>query len=192
MIYLNRGVGSDGDCDFDGDTDNVDFETFRWTGARQADWDPDRFRRNRDEGPYADLIYDFSSGRVVLDASDTVSGKILSFAIASGENDFSLDNVAFPFIDEGTNTDLESFHIGQTDLQQVGTGPIIDLGPIFPVGIADKLTLERYLSIAEYASELGAGGTFDLVVVPEVSSFRLLSIAIITILLFNRLTCTNS
>ena len=157
----------DGDCDGDGDVDAADLTglTQGWTGALGAG--------NTTDGDDADLIYDPATGNVTLDASDTGSGLLISFVIGTDENDLQTDGFQAPFIDAGTNTDNTPFQIGQTDPLNQGAGPLVDLGNILPAGISSIEELSGYLTLAEYASELGAGGTLDLRIVPEPSTLAL-------------------
>ena len=155
-------VFEDGDCDGDGDVDTADQTGLvsNWTGAMAG---------NLTDGADADLVYDPSNGNVTLDASDTNSGQLISFVVGTDANDMDTSSSTLPFIDVGTNTDNTPFQIGQTDPLNQGAGPQIDLGNILPVGM-DLQSLSDYLTIAEYASELGQGGTLDLVVVPEANA----------------------
>ena len=85
----------------------------------------------------------------------------------------SSDGSAGPFIDVGTNTDATTFQIGQTDPLNLGDGPILNLGNIFPEGM-NQDGLNAYLTLADYASELGVGGEMSLhVVIPEPSALVL-------------------
>ena len=171
---LAAGVGNStfeqGDCDGDGDVDSADLTGIvqNWTGAQAGNLS--------DRDDHADLVYDPTSGNVTIDASETGSGQIISFVVGTEQNNLREENTQFPFLDVGTNTDNTSFQIGQTDPLNQGAGSLVDLGNIFPVGMtADSLS--EYLSLAEYASELGAGGELDLVVVPEPSAWLLAGLA---------------
>ena len=125
-------------------------------------------------GPDADLLWDYSSGEVFLDAGDTSSGVIISFVLATDQNFMRPENFRPPFIDVGTNTDATTFQIGQNDPLNQGAGPLIRLGNIFPEGIGPQPgELAQHLTLAEYASALGEGGTFDLIEVPEPSTLPL-------------------
>ena len=178
---LNDGSGTatfgDGDCDNDGDVDTADQNGLinNWTGALM-----NGMAGNTTDGADADLIYDPANGNVTLDASDTSSGLFISFVL--GANDGmrpenlteSAPGNAGPFFDVGTNTDAKTFQIGQTDPLNQGAGPEINLGDIFPAGL-DLAGLADYLTLANYASELGAGGELDLIVrIPEPSSIALM------------------
>ena len=156
---------ADGDCDGDGDVDTADQTGLigNWTGAMAG---------NLIDGDDADLVYDPSTGHVTIDASDTASMQVISFVLGTDQNDMNTAESKLPFIDAGTNTDNQPFQIGQTDPLNQGAGPLVDLGNILPTGM-DLVALSDYLTIAEYASELGAGGTLDLRVVPEPSSVLL-------------------
>ena len=114
----------------------------------------------------AQLNYNCQTGNVSLDASNTTSGLLFSFGVGTDQNNFrpenltnSADGSVGPFVDVGTNTDATTFQIGQTDPLNVGSGPIIDLGAIFPVEIAD---VGEYLNLAEYSDGLGSGGLFEI------------------------------
>ena len=158
----------DGDTDFDGDIDTADRTTLlqNWNAAEAG---------NTQEGN-AKLIYTPENGYVTLDTSETTTGKIVSFALANAigtdlyieeintVEGFWPENIKLPFADFGTNTDQEFFQIGQTDDSNQGAGPTIDLGEVFPDGMADSQTLSEYLTLAEYVSETGIGGRFDLIV----------------------------
>ena len=166
-------VFTDGDCDADGDVDTADQTGLigNWTGAMAGGLE--------DDGD-VDLIYDPESGNVTLDASDAASGVVLSFVLGTGQDNMrsenfvqSADGSAGPFIDVGTNTDATAFQIGQTDPLGQGAGPTIDLGDILPAGM-DQAGLSEYLTLAQYASALGAGGELDLIVVPEPSTLALI------------------
>ena len=132
---------------------------------------------NLDDTEHADLIYNRLTGNVTMDASDTASGKILSFVFATDQNNMRPQNLVEsspgdwgPFI-ELDGDEFYPFQIGQTDPLKRGVGPVFDLGDIFPPEIGESPEgLASYLTLAEYASELGAGGMFDLIVVPEPSS----------------------
>ena len=157
---------ADGDCDGDGDVDTADQTGLigNWTGAQEAG--------NLTDGDDADLVYDPATGNVTIDASDTAAGQIISFVIGTDQNNMDTSATVVPFIDAGTNTDNTPFQIGQTDPLNQGAGPLVDIGNVLPTGM-DLTALSEYLTIAEYASELGAGGTLDLRVVPEPSSMVL-------------------
>ena len=161
----------DGDTDFDGDIDTADQTILarNWTGAMAG---------NADDGEHAKLIYDPPTGHVTLDATDTTSGKIRSFAIGNAKatdwymeeitdvKDMRPENAQFPFSDTGTNTDGEDLQIGQSDASGNGAGPIINLGEILPPDFefGDVESLSEYLTLAEYASDLGVGGALRLIV----------------------------
>ena len=124
------------------------------------------------DGPAADLIYNPFTGDVILDAADTRSNRIESFVLANGENSFRTENFVEsfpgnlgPYIDTGTNTDNTPFQIGQANplggLTEAGEGQT-PLGAIFPVGMRSVTELAGYLTLREYAAELGLAGTFDL------------------------------
>ena len=129
----------------------------------------------------AKLIYDPVTGHVTLDATDTPSGKILSFAIGNAKAtdwymegitevaDMRPQNAQFPFNNTGSNTDGEDLQIGQSDATGNGAGPIINLGEILPADFefGDAESLSEYLTLAEYASDLGVGGALGLIVQGE-------------------------
>ena len=155
-----------GDCDGDGDVDTADQTGLigNWTGAMAG---------NLEDGDDADLVYDPTTGNVTIDASDTDTGLLISFVVGTDQNNMDTTESELPFIDVGTNTDNQPFQIGQTDPLNQGAGPSVDLGNILPTGM-DLNALSDYLTIAEYASALGSGGTLDLRVVPEPSTLVLL------------------
>ena len=170
---------NEGDCDGDGDVDTSDQTStiLNWTGAQTAG--------NTTDGGDADLIYDPATGNVTLDASDTSSGLFISFVLGADDGmrpenlTESAPGNAGPFFDVGTNTDAKTFQIGQTDPLNQGAGPEINLGDIFPAGL-DLAGLADYLTLANYASELGAGGELDLIVkIPEPSSIALLLLGVL-------------
>ena len=163
-----------GDCDGDGDVDTADLTGLvgNWTGAMAG---------NLADGDDADLVYDPATGNATIDASDTGSGMIISFVLGTDQNNMNTTESILPFIDAGTNTDNQPFQIGQTDPLNQGAGPLVDLGNILPSGL-DLAGLEDYLTLAEYASELGQGGTLDLRIVPEPSSLILLMVGLIALL----------
>ena len=165
----------EGDFDADGDVDSADQTSLvtNWTGAMMA--------TASENGEPAELIYDPATGNVKLDASRTDTGSIVSFVLGTEDATFIADEAMLPFADIGANTDATAFQIGQTDALNQGAGPIVDLGNIFPTGIADASELSDYLSLAEYASDLGSGGTLQLSVVPEPSSITLLMLGIASI-----------
>ena len=175
-----------GDCDADGDVDTADQNGLiqNWTGAQQAG--------NLTNGNDADLWYDPATGNVTIDASDTASGSIISFVLATDSNDMRPENfqpgkdaaaaTAGPFIDVGTNTDATTFQIGQTDPLSMGAGPRVNLGDILPAGINSPGALAEYLTLADYASALGVGGQLDLRIVPEPSGGLLLVMGVIAFL----------
>ena len=160
-------VFTDGDCDADGDVDTADQTGLigNWTGALNAGG-------LEDDGD-VDLVYDPESGNVTLDANDAASGVVVSFVIGTDHDNMDAANFDRPFIDVGTNTDATAFQMGQTDPLNQGAGPLVDLGNILPTGL-DQQGLSDYLTLAQYASALGAGGELDLVVVPEPSSVALI------------------
>ena len=168
-----------GDCDADGDVDTADQTGLigNWTGALGAG--------NLEDGDDADLVYDPSNGNVTLSANDTDTGQVISFVIATDQNNMVTANTKFPFFDVGTNTDNTPFQIGQTDPLNQGAGPLVDLGNVLPVGM-DLAALSDYLTLAEYASDLGAGGTLDLIVVPEPSAIGLAVLGLLTLTLRQR------
>ena len=170
---------AEGDCDGDGDVDTADQNAtiLNWTGALMAG--------NLADGDNADLIYDPATGEVVLDGSDTASGMIISFVVGSEENDLRTENSQLPFVDTGTNTDNETFQIGQIDPLNQGS-ETISLGAVLPTGITTAEQLSEYLSIASYASELGQGGEFDLRVVPEPSTGLLLLVGVLGFMIRGR------
>ena len=121
---------------------------------------------NLEDGPNANLWYDPSTGIVLLDARDTPSRNIISFVVGTDQSNLRHENFRPPFIDVGTNTDSTPFQIGQTDPLNQGVGSLIDLGNIFPAGIGNGEALSEYLTLAEYASDLGQGGSFDVSLEP--------------------------
>ena len=130
------------------------------------------------DGIDADLIYNPMTGNVQLDASDTRAKELVSFILATDQNNLRPENFVEsspqnlgPWLNVGTNTDATTFQIGQTD-PLGGAVPWVsgDLGDIFPPGM-DQGELAEYLTTADYASELGVIGQFDLIVVPEPSTF---------------------
>ena len=155
------------------------------------------------DGPDADLIYNPFTGGVWIDASDTASQKIISFFVVTENNDFRPENFTPPFPDTFTNTDRETFLIGQSDPLLEGTGPLIPMGEIFPVAIAsDEESLSAYLQLAEYASTNdGTSGIVldlkvcvtqncdELLVVPEPSTPLLVGFAMILFALGQRRRC---
>ena len=171
---LPAGQGSasfeNGDCDGDGDVDSADLNGVitNWTGAMAG---------NLVDGDDANLVYDPATGNVTIDATDTATEAIISFVLATESNDLRTDNSLFPFIDAGTNTDNTTFQIGQTDPLNQGAGPLVNLGNIFPTDLSLS-DLSEYLSLADYASALGSGGTFDLILVPEPSALTLAFLAV--------------
>ena len=169
---------ADGDCDGDGDVDTADQTGLigNWTGAMAG---------NLTDGDDADLVYDPATGNVTIDASDTAAGQIISFVIGTDQNNMDTSATVVPFIDAGTNTDNTPFQIGQTDPLNQGAGPLVDIGNVLPTGM-DLTALSEYLTIAEYASELGVGGTLDLRVVPEPSSIALAAIGLLALALRKR------
>ena len=145
---------------------------------------------NGGDGPglgNARLIYDPITGRVTIDVSQTDSGRLISFVLATDDNSLRPENLiasgdgsSGPFFDVGTNTDSTAFQIGQTDPLNQGVGPIIELGSIFPAGMTQE-EFNDYLSLADYASELGVGGEFDLIYgfIPEPSGFALITMGML-------------
>ena len=157
----------DGDCDEDRDVDTADQVALlqNSSGIKQ-------FAGNLTNGDDADLVYDPTTGEVIIDASDTSFGQIIGFVVATTEDNLrnanfvnSIPGNAGPFIDVGTNTDNTGFQIGQTDALNQGAGPLVELGAIFPTGMTSVNELADYLSLAEYASFTGTGGTLDLLLV---------------------------
>ena len=170
---------ADGDCDGDGDVDTADQTGLigNWTGALMAG--------NLTDGDDADLVYDPATGNVTLDASDTAAGQLISFVIGTDQNNMNTEATQVPFIDAGTNTDNTPFQIGQTDPLNQGAGPLVDIGNVLPTGM-DLVALSEYLTIAEYASELGVGGTLDLRVVPEPSGLALALFGLLGLTMWRR------
>lgn len=155
---------------------------------------------NLTDGDDADLIYTPETGNVTLDPTDTGSMKIISFVLGNGANTFRTDNFTEsdagnpgPYLNVGTNTDNTPFQIGQTDPLNGATltaGAMVDLGDIFPTGMANAQALADYLTLAEYASDLGQGGMLDLIVagpvVPEPSTLGLGLIGLIGLVRVSR------
>ena len=81
----------------------------------------------------------------------------------------------WPFMNTGTNTDATEWQIGQTDVMG-GFEGTWDMGEIFPLGMMTVEELAQWLSLAKYASALGSGGEFDLIVIPEPGTMALLAI----------------
>ena len=108
--------------------------------------------------------------------------------MGNADNSFRVENLVQnppgswgPFFNVGTNTDFTTFQIGQTDPLNMGAGPLVDLGDIFPTGIPDEEALADYLTLAEYASALGVGGTLDLIVIPEASGLPLFVLGMVAL-----------
>jgi hypothetical protein len=110
---------------------------------------------------------------------------LVSFVIGSAQNNMNTANAELPFIDVGTNTDNTPFQIGQTDPLNQGDGPLIDLGEILPLGMSAE-SLSEYLTLAEYASELGQGGELDLVILAEVPEPTAFALSLLSGLAFAR------
>jgi len=127
----------------------------------------------------ADLIYDPTTGNVVLDQSEAAGGVILNFVLQS-DNAFQAPGVAtFPYT--GLLITDQPDEISQTDPLLTGfpENPF-DLGPILAPGLTPG-ELEEALTLHVYAGDLGTGvGTFDLFVrdVPEPSTLALLATAL--------------
>ena len=75
--------------------------------------------------------------------------------------------------------EVEKFRMAVNSLHEGFGESTIDLGDVFPPGIANADELSAYLSLAEYASDLGAGGTLDLIVIPEPTSMTIAWLAIV-------------
>ena len=132
---------------------------------------------NTVDGPDANLIYDFETGGVWVDASVI---NVHSFVFRNDENSFRTENFIpgegnasnspGPFIDVGTNTDNTPMQLGQTDPLNTGLFEVTYIGDIFPSGITNADALSEYLTLAEYGG-IPRTGTFDLIVVPESASW---------------------
>ena len=71
-----------------------------------------------------------------------------------------------------------TIQVGQTDPLNMHAGQMVALGNVFPEGMETVEALAEYLTLAEYASDLGAGGALDLVVIPEPSTALLLLVGL--------------
>jgi hypothetical protein len=119
------------------------------------------------DGSDADLIYDYRTGFVTLDPTDTPSRKIFSFVLENPEGDLRpIGDEYFPIFHLGEGYNSEKL-IGSTDLSLDGRDEPIPLGPIFPPGMQSPKQLYDFLEVARYSSQLAKGGDFDLIVVPE-------------------------
>jgi hypothetical protein len=124
---------------------------------------------NLTDGPDADLIYDYRTGFVTLDPSDTPSGKIISFVVSNAVGQmFPVREEYLPLF--AICSDSVSGQVGCADLTLEGRADRIQLGPIFLPGMRSRQELFDYLATAKYASQLGQGGDLDLIVVPEPST----------------------
>lgn len=170
-----------GDFDGDGDNDTVDITTVisKFTGAGSGastaaalarEWEPPT------------LIYDARTGDVVVDPG---SETILSFSLQSdgffsasaefGELDASvLAGVVSAFVD---NTADQIGWVSVAALAQLGLDDAETIGMVLPAGLSDArlYALLRHT----WAGPHGAGGSFELVVIPEPSSLLLSVLAVL-------------
>ena len=110
-----------------------------------------------------EMFYDQDTGNVWLDASDMEPPVVTDLVFGTHTNELRPENFRAPFLDNGINTDREAFQIGQSDPLNQGVGPILNLGRIFPVGIATtRGELADYLRVsftfAEWGNRLATRG----------------------------------
>lgn len=120
---------------------------------------------NAPDAKSAKLIYDAMSGSVILSAAGTNSGEIVSFAIVTAEDmpSLNLDGLTLPFEDVGNNTDLTPRQVGQTlPLSEASGFAVHLLQDVFPTTM-ETSALSQYLETAIYASDLGEGGSFNVI-----------------------------
>ena len=167
-----------GDMDGDGDVDNTDFAFViaNFTGPGAG---------NKTDGPdNADLIYNYVTGNVQLDASEADGAVMNNFVLQNGDDAFITGVVNFPW--GSLQTDLV-FEISNSDGTMIGFSGMWDLGDIFPGGMMDVDALEAFLTGATYVGAQGTGvQTLDLIVIPEPGTMVLLGLGGLGLLLRRR------
>ena len=131
-----------------------------------VEWDQIQYNGNTDDGPGADLVYESTTGRVILSTVD-VGLPLATFTLATiDEQILRYENSNFG--------DSRPDGITRNDLFADET--VMDLGRILPAGLDSPTTLREILREATYGVRLGSdptvspeviGGPLDLVVVSE-------------------------
>jgi hypothetical protein len=123
------------------------------------------------------LVYNPATGDVSIDPSDTESQKTVSFVLNNPAGNMTpIAESKLPIFQIGQD-DNTNRQIGYTDLSLQGKEGVLELGPIFPLGM-DQAQLAEFLATAKYAYALGKGGDLDLVVVPEPGALALLALGL--------------
>ncbi len=172
-----------GDFDGDGDNDTVDVTTVlsKFTGADGA---PVARRGPPAEQHNPDLIYEITTGEVLIDADGTT---VLSFSILNDDMftklaDFAeLDASVFAGI-ESPLVDNTADQIGWVSAVATGgvgfDGPgLATLGAILPRNLSGA-DLSALLTNRIWSGPNGSGGSFDLVTVPEPSGLVLILLGV--------------
>ena len=124
----------------------------------------------------ADLIYNWTTGNVVLDPAE--AGRIISVLLQNDPGGLEFNEAEFKPPFPNPVYDATPTQIAHTDFTFVGITAPHDAGDIFPLGMDTPELLADFLTTAGYASSLGVGGAFDLVIVPEPSSAALVLLGV--------------
>lgn len=136
-----------------------------------------------DSATRGDLIYDYLTGNVKLDPSESPGGAIIGFVLknAVGGNDFTAPGMAtFPAGGVTTDTTTE---ISWANLPP-GFSSTHNMGNIFPTGYMTAASLAGWLTTADAnGTPLGtATYQLDLIVVPEPGTLILLGMGVVCLL----------
>lgn len=128
-----------------------------------------------------DLVYDSTSGRVVIDVQDlTGTGPIVDFVLSTDQTFDLSDGLITTGLDCGLILpavvcgNLSSTSITYADPSDTGFEGLLDLGRILPTGLSGP-EVQGFLSVAQYKSiNVDTYVEFDLLILPEPAACVLL------------------
>jgi len=114
----------------------------------------------------ATLTYSPSDGRVSINAAQATGGIITSFRLGNNQGTFLPGNYTNPVGGGfgGSNRNITTSLLTDTDSTNVGASGIINLGAVFPTDLTSN-DLQNYLSSRVYTGQAGSGQKLFAVVV---------------------------